>query len=98
VAAFRKQLEADAYHPHAYGELAVELQQQTKVEDAIAAYRKQLEIDPGDRSSHKNLGLLLAQLNRDKDAQAELELLPHCLPMIPRSRWPWRASMSALEI
>jgi len=73
VAAFRKQLEADAYHPHAYGELAVELQQQTKVEDAIAAYRKQLEIDPGDRSSHKNLGLLLAQLNRDKDAQAELE-------------------------
>ena len=73
IRAFRKQIEVDAFHKSANGELASELQQQGKFDDAIAAYRKQLEITPFNKSTHKGLGILLAQLNRDADATKELE-------------------------
>ena len=63
----------DTFHKSANGDLASELQQQGKFDDAIAAYRKQLEITPFNKSTHKGLGILLAQLNRDADATKELE-------------------------
>lgn len=73
VRSFRKQIELEPFHSRANGDLAGELQQQGKFDDAIAAYRKQVEINPGDKLTHKQLGLLLAQLNRQAEAQTELE-------------------------
>lgn len=73
IAAFRKQIEVDEYHPRANSDLAAELQQQGKFEDAVAAYRKQIEITPYDKLPHKSLGLLLVQMTRDDEARVELE-------------------------
>jgi transglutaminase-like putative cysteine protease len=41
ISAFRKQIEANAFHARANSDLASELQQQSKFDDAVAAYRKQ---------------------------------------------------------
>ncbi|MGB0048934.1 MAG: tetratricopeptide repeat protein, partial [Terriglobales bacterium] len=57
----------------ANGDLAMELQQTGKNDEAVAAYRKQLEISPYDKTTLKNLGLLLAQMGKDADARTELE-------------------------
>ena len=73
IAAFRKQIEVDEYHPRANNDLAAELQQQGKLEEAAAAYRKQIEVTPYDKLPHKSLGLLLVQMKRDDDARPELE-------------------------
>jgi tetratricopeptide (TPR) repeat protein/transglutaminase-like putative cysteine protease len=73
IAAFQKQIELDPNHPHANGDLAMELQQTGKTDEAIAAYRKQLQMAPYEKETLKNLGLLLAQLGRDADARTELE-------------------------
>ncbi len=73
VSAFRKQIEIDAFHPRANGDLAAELQQQSKFEEAVAAYRKHLELAPGDRAAHKNLGMLLVQTHHEAEALSELE-------------------------
>jgi transglutaminase-like putative cysteine protease/tetratricopeptide (TPR) repeat protein len=73
IGAFRKQLELDPNHKHANGDLAMELQQTGKADEAIAAYRRQLETTPYEKAAHKELGLLLAQLGRDADARTELE-------------------------
>ena len=73
IAAFRKQIEIDEYHPRANNDLAAELQQQGKLDEAAAAYRKQTEITPYDKLPHKSLGLLLVQMKRDEDARPELE-------------------------
>jgi Flp pilus assembly protein TadD len=73
IAAFRKQIELDPNHKQANSELALELDQTGKTDEAIAAYRKQIEIAPYDRGPHKNLGMLLARLGKDADARTELE-------------------------
>jgi tetratricopeptide (TPR) repeat protein/transglutaminase-like putative cysteine protease len=86
IAAFRKQIELDANHKHANGELAMELQQTGKNEEAIAAYRKQLETTPYDKATLKNLGVLLAQLGRDADARKELEAAAAIPPDDPETK------------
>ena len=73
IAAFRKQIELDAFHKSANQDLAAELQATGKFDEAVAAYRRQLEITPFNNSTHKSLGLLLAEHNRDADAIKELE-------------------------
>ncbi len=73
LAAFQKQVEVNAYHKHAYNDLAAELQRQGKYEEAVSAYGKQLANSPVDNIARKNRGLLLAQLKRDKEALPELE-------------------------
>jgi len=73
IQAFKKQVEADPYHAHANGEMAVELQRVGRFDDAIGAYRKQIEIAPSEKAAHKQLGLLLVQLKRDPEARSELE-------------------------
>ena len=86
IAAFRKQIEQDANHKHAYGDLAMELQQAGKTDEAITAYRKQLEIAPYEKATLKNLGLLLAQLGRDADARTELEAAAAIPPDDPETK------------
>jgi len=83
VQAFKKQLEADPYHPHANGEVASEFQQLGRFDDAVAAYRKQIEIAPSEKSAHKQLGLLLVQLKRDPEARSELETAASLPPEDP---------------
>src|ERR1700691_4731474 len=86
IAAFQKQIELDPNHPHANGDLAMELQQTGKTEEAIAAYRKQLQMAPYEKETLKNLGLLLAQLGRDADARTELEAAAAIPPDDPETK------------
>jgi tetratricopeptide (TPR) repeat protein len=84
LSAFQKQVEVNAYHKHAYTDLAAELQRQGKFDEAVAAYGKQLENNPVDKMAHKNRGLLLVQLKRDKEALTELEAATATPPADPR--------------
>src|SRR5208282_3569643 len=86
IAAFRKQIELDPNHKHANSDLAMELQQTGKTDEAIAAYRKQLETTPYEKTTLKNLGLLLAQLGHDADARAELEAAAAIPPDDPETK------------
>ncbi len=86
IAAFRKQIELDPNHKHANGDMAVELQQTGKNDEAIAAYRKQLEMAPYEKATLKNLGMLLAQLGRDADARKELEAAAALPPDDPETK------------
>jgi tetratricopeptide (TPR) repeat protein len=84
LSAFQKQVEVNAYHKHAYDDLAAELQRQGKYEEAVVAYGKQLENSPVDNTARKNRGLLLAQLKHDKEALAELETAAATPPADPK--------------
>jgi tetratricopeptide (TPR) repeat protein/transglutaminase-like putative cysteine protease len=86
IAAFQKQIELDPNHPHANGDLAMELQQTGKIDEAVAAYRKQLQMAPYEKETLKNLGLLLAQLGRDADARTELEAAAAIPPDDPETK------------
>jgi tetratricopeptide (TPR) repeat protein len=86
IAAFERQIELDPNHPHANGDLAVELQQGGKIDEAVAAYRKQLQMAPYEKETLKNLGLLLAQLGRDADARTELEAAAAIPPDDPETK------------
>ncbi len=86
IGAFQLQILLDPNHKSANGELAMELQQTGKTDEAIAAYRKQLELTPYEKMSLKNLGLLLAQLGRDADARQELEAAAALPPDDPETK------------
>jgi tetratricopeptide (TPR) repeat protein/transglutaminase-like putative cysteine protease len=86
IAAFQKQIELDPNHPHANGDLAMELQQTGKTDESIAAYRKQLQMAPYEKETLKNLGLLLAQLGRDADARTDLEAAAAIPPDDPETK------------
>ncbi|MGA3090412.1 MAG: DUF3857 domain-containing protein [Terriglobales bacterium] len=86
IAAFRKQIEIDAKHQRANGELAMELAQTGKNDEAIAAYRKQLEIAPYDKSTLKNFGLLLSEMGNDAEARTELEAAVAIPPDDPEAK------------
>lgn len=83
LAAFRKQVEVNAYHKRAWDDLGSELQHQGKYQDALAAYAKQLENVPTDANARRNHGLLLAQLKRGSDAMGELEKVEAASPGDP---------------
>ncbi|HUH64492.1 MAG TPA: hypothetical protein VLZ50_15905, partial [Terracidiphilus sp.] len=70
---FQKQVEIDPYHKTVYDDLATELQQTGRTDEAMAAYRKQLNNDALDRFAHKSLGLLLLDSNHDQEALVELQ-------------------------
>ena len=84
IAAFRKQIELDPYHPRANGDMGAELQILGKRDEAVEAYRKQAEITPSDQLNHKNLGTLLSELKRDNEARTELELAASIPPDDPQ--------------
>jgi transglutaminase-like putative cysteine protease/tetratricopeptide (TPR) repeat protein len=86
IGAFQLQIQLDPNHKSANGELAMELQQTGKTDDAIAAYRKQLELTPYEKTALKNLGLLFAQLRRDADARTELEAAAALPPDDPETK------------
>ncbi|MGA8538090.1 MAG: DUF3857 domain-containing protein [Terriglobales bacterium] len=86
IGAFQSQIRLDPTHKSVNGELAMELQQTGKMDDAIAAYRKQLEMTPYEKDTLKNLGLLLAQLGRDADARKELEAAAALPPDDPETK------------
>lgn len=73
IAAYRKQIEMDAFHKSANQDLATELQQSGMFDEAVAAYRRQLEITPFSKSTHKSLGLMLAEHRQEAEATKELE-------------------------
>jgi transglutaminase-like putative cysteine protease/tetratricopeptide (TPR) repeat protein len=86
IGAFQLQIALDPNHNQANGDLAMELQQTGKTDEAIAAYRKQLELAPYQKTTLKNLGLLLAQLGRDADARTELEAAAAIPPADPETK------------
>jgi tetratricopeptide (TPR) repeat protein len=86
IGAFQLQILLDPYHKSANGELAMELQQTGKADEAITAYRKQLEMTPYEKATLKNLGLLLAQSRRDADARKELEAAVALPPDDPETK------------
>jgi transglutaminase-like putative cysteine protease/tetratricopeptide (TPR) repeat protein len=86
IGAFQLQIVLDPNHNQANGDLAMELQQTGKTDEAIAAYRKQLELAPYQKTTLKNLGLLLAQLGRDADARTELEAAAAIPPADPETK------------
>jgi tetratricopeptide (TPR) repeat protein len=86
IAAFYQQVLRDPKNEHVNGELAMELQQTGKTDEAIAAYRKQLEIAPYEKATLKNLGLLLAQLRRDAEARTQLEAAAALPPDDPETK------------
>ena len=83
VAAYRKQVEVNAFHKRAYNDLGSELRQEGKYEDALAAYGKQLENVPVDSNARKTHGLLLLQLKRNKEALDDLEKASSSTPDDP---------------
>jgi tetratricopeptide (TPR) repeat protein/transglutaminase-like putative cysteine protease len=83
IAAYRKQVEVNAFHKRAYNDLGGELRQAGKYEDALAAYGKQLENVPLDNTARKNHGLLLLQLKRNTEALSELEKVSSTSPEDP---------------
>src|SRR5262249_48052383 len=84
VKAFRKQIELDPDHSQANYDLAVELQQQGKLQEAVEAYKRQVEITPSNKLAHKSLGLLLAEVKQDTDAISELETAASIPPDDPQ--------------
>jgi transglutaminase-like putative cysteine protease/tetratricopeptide (TPR) repeat protein len=86
IGAFQLQILMDPNHKHANGDLAMELQQTGRTDEAIAAYRKELEMAPYEKATLKNLGLLLAQLGRDADARTELEAAAALPPDDPETK------------
>jgi tetratricopeptide (TPR) repeat protein len=83
IAAYRKQVEVNAFSKRAYNDLGAELRQQGKYEDALAAYGKQLENVPVDNAARKNHGLLLLQLKRNQEALGDLEKASSATPDDP---------------
>lgn len=86
IVAFQSQILLDPNHKSANGELAMELQETGKTEEAIAAYRKQLDMTPYEKATLKNLGLLLALLGRNADARKELEQAAALPPDDPETK------------
>jgi Tfp pilus assembly protein PilF len=80
------QLQIDPNHKRANGDLAMELQQAGKNDEATAAYRKQLDASPYDKTTLKNFGLFLAQAGRDAEARTELEAAAAIPPDDPETK------------
>jgi tetratricopeptide (TPR) repeat protein len=79
-AAFRKQIEINAYDEYAYNNLGQLLLKLQRKDEAVAAYRKQIEIVPLDKYAHKNLGIALAAMSKNAEAITELEKATQITP------------------
>jgi tetratricopeptide (TPR) repeat protein/transglutaminase-like putative cysteine protease len=73
IAAFKKQIENNAYDPFAYNALGLAYEHQGKYEDAIQEFQKQIEINPLDPYAHGNLGRLYLGQKKFSEAVPELE-------------------------
>jgi tetratricopeptide (TPR) repeat protein len=73
IAAFKKQIENNAYDPFAYNAMGLAYERQGKYDEAIAAFKKQIEINPLDPYAHGNLGRLYVGQKKFPEAVPELE-------------------------
>ncbi|HLI62963.1 MAG TPA: tetratricopeptide repeat protein, partial [Terriglobales bacterium] len=83
IAAFKKQIESNAYDPFAYNALGLAYQQKGDYEDAIQQFQKQIEINPLDPYAHGNLGDLYVREKKFADAVPELEKAVDIQPKNP---------------
>ena len=73
IAAFKKQIENNAYDPYAYNALGLAYERDARYDDAIQQFRKQIEINPLDHYAHGNLGILYLGQKKFAEAVPELE-------------------------
>ena len=83
IAAFKKQIENNAYDPFAYNALGLAYEHQGKYDDAIQAFQKQIEINPLDPYAHGNLGRLYVGQKKFTEAVPELEKAVDIQPKNP---------------
>jgi len=67
----RNAIRLNSKNPAAHYSLAVALEQQNKINDAISEYRRTIELQPSDALAHNNLGVLLQKQNQIDAAIAE---------------------------
>ena len=73
IAAFKQQIENNAYDEFAYNSLGLAYQQQGRYQDAIQQFQKQIEINPLDPYAHANLGRLYLSQKKFAEAIPELQ-------------------------
>jgi tetratricopeptide (TPR) repeat protein len=83
IAAFKKQIELNAYDGYAYNNLGRAYQRQQHYDEAIKQFQKQIEINPLDQFAHANLGALYVNQKRFADAVPELEKAVEIQPKNP---------------
>lgn len=83
IAAFKKQIESNAYDPFAYNALGLAYQQKGDYPDAVQQFQKQIEINPLDPYAHGNLGELYVRQKKFADAVPELEKAVDIQPKNP---------------
>jgi tetratricopeptide (TPR) repeat protein len=70
----RKAININSKNAAAYYSLAIALEQQSKVPDAVAAYRRTIDLEPNSVHAHNNLGRLLQNRGEIDAALAEYRL------------------------
>jgi len=83
IAAFKKQIELNAYDGYAYNNLGRAYQRQQHYDEAIKQFQKQIEINPLDQFAHANLGALYVNQKRFAEAVPELEKAVEIQPKNP---------------
>ena len=83
IAAFKQQIENNAYDEFAYNSLGLAYEQQGRYQDAIQQFQKQIEINPLDPYAHANLGRLYLSQKKFSEAIPELQKAVDIQPKNP---------------
>ena len=83
IAAFKQQIENNAYDEFAYNSLGLAYEQQGRYQDAIQQFQKQIEINPLDAYAHGNLGRLYLGQKKFAEAIPELQKAVDIQPKNP---------------
>jgi tetratricopeptide (TPR) repeat protein/transglutaminase-like putative cysteine protease len=83
IAAFKKQIENNAYDGFAYNSLGLAYEHQGRYDEAASQFQKQIEVNPLDQYAHGNLGRLYLDQKKYAEAVPELEKAVNIQPKNP---------------